>query len=99
MIPRRARIGLCLVAATLMIVAAGTRETSGYALSGPTWAPGPVVYYVNTTNLDLPDAVIPPAVAVGADAWSTQSRASFRFQYGGTSTVTTNANDGVNVVM
>ena len=54
---------------------------------------------VNTINLDLPDAAIPPALAVGADAWTTQTTASFRFQYAGTSTVTTNTNDGVNVVM
>ncbi len=101
MILKRTRLSVCfcLLAATLAIVVAGTRETSGYALSGPTWAPGPVLYRVNTTNLDLPDAVIPPALAVGADAWTTQTTASFRFQYAGTSTVTTNTNDGVNVVM
>jgi hypothetical protein len=47
----------------------------------------------------LPDAAIPPALAVGADAWTAQTNASFHFQYAGTSTVTTNTNDGVNVVM
>jgi hypothetical protein len=99
MMVKRTRIGLCLLAATFTIVLAGTRDTSGYVLSGPTWAPGPVLYYVNTTNMDLPDAVIPPALAVGANAWSDQTRASFRFQYAGTSTVTTNTNDGLNVVM
>jgi len=99
MMLKRTRVGLCFLASTLAIVLTGTRETSGYVLSGPTWASGPVLYYVNTTNLDLPDAVIPPALAVGANAWSTQTRASFRFQYAGTSTVTTNTNDGINVVM
>ena len=99
MMIKRTRVGLCLLASTLAIVLTGTRETSGYVLSGPTWASGPVLYYVNTTNMDLPDAVIPPALAVGANAWSTQTRASFRFQYAGTSTVTTNTNDGINVVM
>jgi hypothetical protein len=101
MIPNRTRLTVCfyLLAATLAIVIAGTRETSGYVLSGPTWAPGPVLYRVNTTNLDLPDAVIPPALAAGADAWTTQTSASFDFQYAGTSTVTTNTNDGLNVVM
>jgi hypothetical protein len=101
MILRRTRRSLCfsLLAATLAIVVAGTRETSGYVLSGPSWAPGPVLYRVNTTNLDLPDAAIPPALAVGADAWTAQTNASFHFQYAGTSTVTTNTNDGVNVVM
>jgi len=99
MMIKRTRVSLCLLASTLAIVLTGTRETSGYVLSGPTWASGPVLYYVNTTNMDLPDAVIPPALAVGANAWSTQTRASFRFQYAGTSTVTTNTNDGINVVM
>lgn len=101
MIRQRTQLSVCfgLLAATLAIVVAGTRETSGYALSGPTWAPGPVLYRVNTTNLDLPDAVIPPALAVGADAWATQTNASFHFQYAGTSTGTTNTNDGLNVVM
>jgi hypothetical protein len=59
---KRTRLSVCfsLLAATLAIVVAGTRETSGYVLSGPTWAPGPVLYFVNTTNLDLPDAVFRP---------------------------------------
>jgi hypothetical protein len=95
---RRLSIGFSVLAA-IAIVAAGTRETSGYVLSGPTWAPGPVLYRVNTTNMDLPDAVIPAALAVGAGAWSSQTRAAFQFQYAGSSTVTTNTNDGVNVVM
>ena len=101
MITKRTRpsVCLCLLGATLAIVVAGTRETNGYVTSGPTWAPGPVLYRVNTTNLDLPDAVIPSALAVGADAWTTQTHASFHFQYAGTSTVTTNTYDGVNVVM
>lgn len=99
MIVKRTRIGLWILAATFAIALAATRDTSGYVLSGPTWPPGPVPYLVNATNLDLPDAVIPPALAVGANAWSTQTRASFRFQYAGASTVTTNTNDGLNVVM
>ena len=90
---------VCLLGATLAIAVTGTRETSGYMLSGPSWAPGPVLFRVNTTNLDLPDAAIPPALCVGADAWTTQTNASFQFQYAGTSTVTTNTYDGMNVVM
>ena len=101
MITNRTRlsVSVCLLGATLAIVVAGTRETSGYAMSGPTWAPDPVSYRVNTTNLDLAGGVIPPALAVGADAWTAQTRASFRFQYAGTSAVTTNTYDGANVVM
>jgi hypothetical protein len=101
MILKRTRpsAAFCLAASILAAVVAGTRETSGYVLSGPTWASNPVQYWVNTTNLDLPDAAIPPALAAGADTWTTQTRASFRFQYAGASTVATNTNDGLNVVM
>jgi matrix metalloproteinase-20 (enamelysin) len=95
----RLSVGFCLLGAIVAIAVTGTRETSGYMLSGPSWAPGPVLYRVNTTNLDLPDAVIPPALTAGADAWTTQTNASFHFQYAGTSTVTTNTYDGMNVVM
>jgi hypothetical protein len=90
---------LGLMTATLTMVIIWSRGTSAFVLSGPTWAFRPVPYYVNTTNLDLPDAVIPPALAVGASAWTTQTNASFSFQYAGTSAVTTNTNDGLNVVM
>jgi hypothetical protein len=95
----RLRVSFCLLAFTLALVVFATRGISGYVLSGPTWGSSPVPYFVNTTNLDLPDAVIPPALAVGAGAWTTQTSASFSFQYAGTSTVTTNTNDGMNVVM
>jgi hypothetical protein len=97
---KRTRLSVvCLLAATLAMAVIGTRETSGYMLSGPSWAPGPVLFRVNTTNLDLPDAAVPPALIAGAGAWTTQTNASFQFQYAGTSTVTTNTYDGVNVVM
>jgi poly(3-hydroxybutyrate) depolymerase len=90
---KRARLSLrfCLLGATV--------ATSGYTLSGPSWAPGPVPFRVNTTNLDLPAGVITPAGTEGADAWTMQTNASFQYQYAGTSTVTTSSNDGVNVVM
>jgi hypothetical protein len=78
---------------------AGSHGIAAYVLSGPKWSASPVLYYVNPVNLDLPQPVVPPAVMVGADAWSQQTSASFRFQNAGTSSVTTNANDGVNVVM
>jgi hypothetical protein len=54
---------------------------------------------VNPTNLDLPDAAIAPALIVGADAWTSQTDASFSFQYAGTSSATSNTFDGVNLVM
>lgn len=95
----RLSVFMCLLGTTLAIAVIGTSETSGFTLSGPAWAPGPVQYRVNTTNLDLPDAVIPPALLAGANVWTDQTHAAFRFQYAGTSTITSNTYDGVNVVM
>ncbi|HEY7286585.1 MAG TPA: matrixin family metalloprotease [Vicinamibacterales bacterium] len=94
--PRSLRmLGVCLV-----LCFAATRGIGAFDVSaGVKWSASPVPYYVNPTNLDLPTSVVPPAVQVGADAWSLQTNASFRFQYAGASSVTTNANDGVNVVM
>jgi matrix metalloproteinase-20 (enamelysin) len=88
-----------MIAVMLGLWLAASRGIGAYVLSGPSWAISPVLYYVNPTNLDLPEAVVPPAVMVGADAWSQQTSASFRFQYAGTSTVTANTYDGQNVVM
>ena len=88
-----------ILAVALALVVAGSRGIDAYTLNGVTWLQRPVSYYVNTTNLDLPGSAIPPALAVGADAWSTQTTASFSFQYAGTSAQTTNTFDGVNLVM
>jgi len=88
-----------MLAVTFAVLLATPRGLNAYVLNNVTWSQRPVLYYVNTTNLDLPDVVIPPALAVGANAWSTQTAASFRFQYAGTSSLTTNTNDGINVVM
>ena len=88
-----------MLVVALAVLAATSRGLNAYVLNNVSWSQRPVSYYVNATNLDLPTAVIPPALAVGADAWSTQTNASFRFQYAGPSTLTTNTNDGINVVM
>jgi hypothetical protein len=63
------------------------------------WNQTPVPYLVNPVNLDLPEAVIAPAVRAGADTWALQSNAAFSFAYAGASSQTTNTNDGVNLVM
>ena len=90
---------VAMLAVALAVLATTSRGLNAYVLNNVSWSQRPVSYYVNATNLDLPAAVIPPALAVGADAWSTQTNASFRFQYAGPSTLTTNTNDGINVVM
>jgi Matrixin len=95
----RMKLATALVAS---IVAFGTVLSSGahaYTLLGYTWAQSPVPYYINPANMDLPTAVIEPAIRAGANAWSQQSGASFSFAFAGYSTQTTNTNDGINLIM
>src|SRR5262247_865880 len=75
------------------------RRLGAYATNGVTWSPVPVPYYINTANLDLPDAAVESAMQAGANVWATQSGASVGFNYVGRSTQTTTGNDGVNLVV
>jgi hypothetical protein len=84
------------------VVAAGVAlsvETGAYAPSGVTWAQSPVPYAINTTNLDLPESAVEPAMQAGANAWATQSRASISLSYTGRSSQTTTGYDGLNLVV
>ena len=84
----------------LLTVAAMLPSRLGaYSTNGVTWSPVPVPYYINTANLDLPDAAVESAMQAGANVWATQSGASVGFNYVGRSTQTTTGNDGVNLVV
>jgi hypothetical protein len=74
-------------------------ETSAYSTNGSTWSQHPVPYSINTTNMDLPESAVEPAVRAGADVWATQSNASISFSYTGRSTQTTITNDRLNLVV
>jgi hypothetical protein len=95
------RITLVVFVAALLLgigaVMTGTPEA--YTLNGPKWNRTPISYYINPTNLDLPEAAVVTAVRAGADTWAQQSNVNFSFSYGGPSSVTTNTLDNVNVVM
>ena len=73
--------------------------TSAYATNGATWATRPVPYSINTTNLDLPESAVEPAVIAGADTWATQSSAAVSLSYTGRSAQTTTGYDGLNLVV
>src|SRR5262245_26902903 len=75
------------------------REIRAYATNGVTWTIRPVPYAINTTNLDLPESAVEPAVRAGADVWETQSNASISLTYTGRSAQTTTGNDGLNLVV
>jgi matrix metalloproteinase-20 (enamelysin) len=85
--------------ATLALAQILSRGSSAYVASGPTWRHQPVAYYVNPTNLDLPQSAADAAVRAGANTWAQQSNASFSFAYAGTSALTAHTFDGVNLVM
>jgi poly(3-hydroxybutyrate) depolymerase len=73
-------------------------EPSAYSFSGPSWPLAQMTYVVNAVNLDLSGVAADMAVRAGADAWQQQTGA-FRFLYAGSSSQTTNTNDGVNLVL
>jgi hypothetical protein len=85
-----------------MVAAIGTvlsRDIGAYTATGPKWNVRPVPYAINTTNLDLPESAVEPAVRLGADVWATQSNASISLAYTGRSSQTTTGNDGLNLVV
>jgi len=92
------RVRIAIGAAILAVATLLGPGMSAYTLSGPTWSQPQTTYMINTTNLDLPGASVEAAVRAGADTWEQQSHA-FRFVYGGPSSLTTNTNHGINVVM
>ena len=87
-----------LLAATFAAVTVFSGDPMAYVASGPTWSQPQTPYYVNAANLDLPGLSADTAVRSGADAWQQQS-GMFRFIYAGSSSQTTNTNDGINLVL
>ena len=76
-----------------------SNDTSAYATNGATWAQLPIPYAINTTNMDLPESAVEPAVRAGADSWANQSSAAVSFSYTGRSSQTTTGYDGLNLVV
>src|SRR5262245_54097485 len=74
-------------------------DTSAYATNGATWAQFPVPYAINTTNMDLPESAVEPAVRAGADSWANQSSAAVSLSYTGRNAQTTTGYDGLNLVV
>jgi hypothetical protein len=75
------------------------RGVVAYATNGAVWNVSSVPYSINTTNMDLPEASVEPAVRAGADLWALQSNASIGLIYSGRSTQTSTGNDGLNLVV
>ncbi len=90
-----------LVSFAVVMVASGllSFEAGAYATNGAVWNFSPVPYFINTTNLDLPESAVAPAVQAGANAWQTQSSASVQLSYAGPSTQATTGYDSMNLVV
>jgi matrixin len=83
-------------------VAIGTvlsTNIGAYVTNGVSWSQQPVPYSINTSNMDLPEAAVEPAVRAGGDVWATQSSASISLSYTGRSAQTTTGYDGLNLLV
>jgi hypothetical protein len=67
--------------------------------SSAKWMAHVVGYRVNPKNNDVGSAEALAAIRLGADAWTKQTQAAFRFRYDGPSTATTQGLDGKNLVL
>jgi len=92
------RVRVALSAGAVALATLLADDPLAYVLSGPKWSQPQTPYVINPANLDLPAASVEAAVRAGADAWLQQASA-FRFVYSGSSSQTTNTNDGVNLVL
>lgn len=93
------KIRLAMVASVIAAATILSSDTGAWMATGAKWNRSSVSYYVNPVNLDLSAAAAEAAVRAGADVWDQQSRASFRFTFGGVSAQTTIANDAANLVV
>jgi hypothetical protein len=66
----------------------------GYSLKPYKWNGSEASYFVNPANRDVPESAAEAAVRAGADAWSTQSNASFAWVYAGRTTASTVSANG-----
>ena len=64
----RPKMHLALRAGVAAVAVALTVETGAYAPTGVTWAQSPVPYSINTTNLDLPESAVEPAMRATGNA-------------------------------
>ena len=88
-----------LTLASLLLLSLPGVRMQAYTTYGAKWANPIVTYYVNSANQDnLPGATATTAVRAGADVWTVQSSANFRFSFAGSSTQSTTTIDGINLV-
>lgn len=89
---------VCVTAVGLLLLAASAGSAQAWESSAK-WAANVVGYRVNPSNKDVSSAKALTAIRTSADAWTTQTKAAFRFRYDGASTATLHGLDGKNVVL
>jgi hypothetical protein len=92
------RITVTAAALALGLTVSLVVVTEAYTTHGK-WSSSPVGYYINPANLDVSAAAAGAAVQAGANAWSEQSSANFRFVSDGQVSDTTTGYDRRNVVL
>jgi hypothetical protein len=90
----RRHLSWLAVAATLFAMSAAGYAYSTYAK----WASPPITFYVNPANADVSSSAAIAAMQVAMGVWNAAGSA-FSFQYGGTTTTSTNAYDNRNVIL
>ena len=89
---------MCATAVGLLLLAASAGPARAWESSAK-WGTHVVGYRVNPSNNDVSSAKALTAIRTSADAWTTQTKAAFRFRYDGASTATLHGLDGKNVVL
>jgi len=89
------RLRSVLTAAIVVAVSVPSFSYSSYAV----WSSNPVSVFVNPANADVSAAAALSAVQYAMNVWNTQGGSSFRFQFAGTVSDTSNAFDNRNVVL
>ena len=96
---RRVWIPVIKCGLVVMVVALGSASVLGWQ-SDRKWSIRRVHYRINPNNGDVSNAAAIADNKWGADQWTQQSEAGFRFVYDGTSSISVaDYADGVNVVM
>jgi hypothetical protein len=93
------RSGACRPWTVAVVSATGTAllagvAAHGYSLKAYKWNKSQASYFVNPANHDVAESAAEAAVRAGADAWSTQSNASFAWVYAGRTTASTVSANG-----
>jgi hypothetical protein len=91
------RVGVISTLAAAVLLAAATAAVSYTTYAK--WSGARATFFVNPANTDVSASAAATAVQYALNVWSTQTGTTFRYQYGGTVTDSSTANDKRNVMI